>query len=297
MTQAQGKPIKRDSAQAEPAPSSPNAPSIGILGCGNMGSAIIKALSEHAAKGEIRLFAWNRTKETLERMARSGVPVTPLDTPQELAQNADMVFLCVKPPQIADMTALTAKAFADADKDNGIIVSIAAATNIETMRKAAAGKCFVTRIMPTTTLAVGQGLFALVNDGTIPEEHFKRIRSVLLLMGKIYEMSEEKLMLFSAAVGCAPGFIFHLLQGMVDGAVALGFPRPQAYEMVVGTTLGCALLAKESNLPFTELRDQVTSPGGMTIQGVAVLERTGCRGHIMDALEAAYIKGMQLDKK
>ncbi len=296
MTQATKKRVQ--DIPSEPAHSSSHMPlSIGILGCGNMGSAIIKALSGHAAKGDFRLFAWNRTKETLERLAAAGLPVAACSTPQELAKHADMIFLCVKPPQIADMTALVAQSFADAGKRNGILVSIAAATSLEAMRKAAGKKCFVTRIMPTTTLAVGQGLFALVNDGTMPQEVCNQIRSILLLMGNVYEMSEEKLMLFSAAVGCAPGFIFHLLQGMVDGAVALGFPRAQAHEMVVGTTLGCALLARESALSLNELRDQVTSPGGMTIQGVAVLERTGCRGHIMDALEAAYRKGVQLDKK
>lgn len=294
MTCAQKAAMQDQGLISESTGSIPKGFCIGILGCGNMGRALVKALSAPAGRNELRLFVWNRTHETVARLIESGAPVGSCATPQELAQKADIVFLCVKPPQIADMTSLVAQAFADAGKKSPIIVSIAAATSLDTMRKAASGKCVVARIMPTTTLAVGQGLFALVNDGTIPEESMIRIRAVLQLMGTVYEMTEEKLMQFSAAVGCAPGFIFHLLQGMVDGAVALGFPRPQAWEMVVGTTLGCALLARESNLPLTELRDQVTSPGGMTIQGVAVLERTGCRGHIMDALQAAYLKGMEL---
>lgn len=270
---------------------------IGIAGCGNMGQAFLKALESKAWQGAVSLSVWNRTLRKAQALKAGGLPVTVCRSPEELAEHADIVLLCVKPPQIVPLAEQLARAFAEKGKSDAMIVSIAAAVSLESLRRAAAGRCHALRVMPTTTLAVGAGVFALVGDPAAPDEGATRLRDLLSRMGSVHVMPEKDLTAFSAAIGCAPGFIFHLIQGLVDGAVALGIPRPQACEMMLATVLGCARLAQEnSGTHLCALRDQVASPGGMTIQGLAALERAGVNGQLIDALKAAYDRGAQMEQ-
>lgn len=269
---------------------------LGVAGCGSMGQAFLKALADETAQGAVSLFAWNRTLQKALALKAAGLPITVCQTPEELAGKADIVFLCVKPPQIIPLVGRLAHVFSEEKRPDAILVSIAAAVSLESLRRAVAGRCHALRVMPTTTLAVGAGVFALAGDPA-PDGAASRLRSVLSRMGSVHVMSEKELGAFSAAIGCAPGFIFHLIQGLVDGAVALGIPRPQACEMMLATVLGCARLAQENReTHLCALRDQVASPGGMTIQGLAALERAGVNGQLIDALQAAYDKGMQMER-
>jgi pyrroline-5-carboxylate reductase len=98
----------------------------------------------------------------------------------------------------------------------------------------------------------------------------------------------------TAVNGSGPGFIFLLMEAMVDAAVAIGLTRAQAEPLVRQTFFGSAAYAKESTATLAELRAQVTSPAGTTAAGLFELERLGVRGAIMEAVRAAHARAMEL---
>jgi pyrroline-5-carboxylate reductase len=110
-------------------------------------------------------------------------------------------------------------------------------------------------------------------------------------MGREIFVEDEKYVDIATAVsGSGPGFVFLLIEAMIDAAVHIGVPRPVAGPMVIQTFLGSAQLAAEMGKHPAELRNMVTSPGGTTAEGLLSLERAGVRAAMIDAVVAAYEK-------
>ncbi len=98
----------------------------------------------------------------------------------------------------------------------------------------------------------------------------------------------------TALSGSGPGYLFIIMEALTDGGVLMGLDRPTARALAVQTVLGAATMAASGNIPFSELKDRITSPGGTTIAGLQVLESGGLRGLIMDAIEAATLRAEEL---
>ena len=266
---------------------------IAIIGCGNMGAALAKGLAGLKDRA-ISLTGFDPDAEKLNKLAAE-IGLTPAASPLEAAANAEIIFLCVKPKFI---TALAAE-LAPALKTNPVLVSIAAGVKAADIRTAVGHACPVVRTMPTTTLLVQEGLFAVVfDDPKLTAPQTSLIRELLAALGKVYELhSEAEISAFTAVAGSGPGFMFQLWMGYVEGAVALGFTRPEAVDMVLRVSLGSAKLALESKESLYDLYSMVASPAGTTVAGALHLERNAVRGHIADALKASFERSEELGRK
>ena len=263
---------------------------VGIIGTGNMGGAFAKALSQLP---HVHMFIYDRNQHKMQAIARGKEKFVIAKSAYEVAASSDLVILCVKP----QMMLSTVKEISGALNAGKVLVSIAVGVSCQTIAQASGNVCPVVRIMPNTPLLVGEGVFALVlDDPNITEERRQILTSLLERMGKVYIMPENKIDAFSAIAGSGPGFIFIFMQALEEAAVALGFPRKEAKEMVLATTKGSALLAESSGTDFQELYEMVASPAGTTIAGAMHLDRTGVKGHIGDAVIAAYNRARELGK-
>ncbi len=262
---------------------------IGLIGTGNMGSALARAAAK-AVKPEEILLA-NRTKAKAEALAeelgcRAG-------TNEEAAKNCKYLFLGVKPGMMADMLAPLKPVLAARD-DRFILVTMAAGLSIADIRQMAGGPYPTVRIMPNTAVAVGQGMTVGCASPEVSEEERREFSLLLSASGRFEYLAEDLIDAAGALSGCGPAYVYLFLEALCDGAVECGLPRAQATHLAAQTLIGAATLLLESGSHPGALKDAVCSPGGSTIAGVHALEAGGFRGTVMDAVTAGYEKTLAM---
>ncbi len=260
---------------------------IGCVGCGNMGGAIMAGL---ARTGGYSLCGYNRTAARMRPLEELGVSV--LQSPLAVAQAADVLVLGVKPYQAAEVLKQMRPGLT-ADKT---VVSVAAGVSRQRLSQAVEGRCPVVRCMPNTPALVGKGVFALCfEDPDLPAARKADVLALFNALGVCVELPENKFTAFSALIGAGPAYVFAMMQGLVQAGVTLGFQHRESRDMVAALFGGCATMVEQSTSPLLQLRDDVSSPGGLTIAGVTVLDREGLIGRLVDSVLAAKARGKAME--
>jgi pyrroline-5-carboxylate reductase len=265
-------------------------PTVGCIGAGNMGGAILKGLASHHA---LRLLGHDHSRSKVEALNPAGSPprVFWSDSPEALAGEADIVVTAVKPHQTAEVL----RRIRPVLTESKLVLSLAAALSLSVLREAAGGVCPVARLRPNLPAVAGKGVFALcLDDPRLPAPLGQVLLDLFQPLGSVLVLPEEKLPAFSALAGCGPAYACLFMEGMQNAAVAMGFNAREAKELVAGTVEGTARLALESSEGFAELRARVCSPAGMTIYAVNHLERTAVRGHVTDAVLEALRRDREI---
>lgn len=261
----------------------------GFIGCGNMGGALTKAVSEAGFQNDILLADINTKR--VETLAKE-ISAIPSDV-FEVASECRFIFIGVKPQMIADCFA-EIKTQLDNRAVKPIIVSMAAGVTVSRIKELS-GIDSVIRIMPNMPVSVGSGV-VLATSENVSEEDKSTFENAMSKAG-IFDWIEEKFIdAASALSGCGPAFAYMFAQALADGAVACGLPRDKAVLYSAGTLMGSAKMILETGKHPEKLKDEVCSPGGSTIMGVKALEDDGMRGAAINAVLAAYERTKELGK-
>lgn len=262
---------------------------IGFIGTGNMGSAIIRGL---AASGH-QLFGADLNREKLQELGRDA-GLTPCASPAEVVEKSRYVVLAVKPQH---MQALLEGLRPVLTQDKRLL-SIAAGLPTARLREWSGGVCPVVRIMPNTPAMVGKGVSAicLADAEGLDDADKDVVRGIFGAVGQVHELAEKDLDAFTAVVGSGPAYVFAFMEALVEAAVSLGLARDKATQMVMALVSGSCALAEEDGRHLSVLREMVTSPAGTTIQALIHMDRTGVRGHIIDAVRASFERSRELGK-
>ncbi|AGC50557.1 pyrroline-5-carboxylate reductase [Lawsonia intracellularis] len=264
---------------------------VGCIGCGTMGSAILSSLvpMAHPDNGLI-LSGYNRTPEKLAPLEEKGVQS--IDTIPNLIQQNDIIILGTKPSAVVPIL----KECLPFLRPGHIIISLAAGITQIMLTEAVESFCPVIRVMPNTPALVGSGIFALcLEDPKLSNEQSQSVIDLFSLIGLPIILPEKQFSAFTALIGCGPAYVFHFMDALVEAAVTLGFPRQQSIYMVSELLNGSAKLATQPGNHPALLREQVCSPGGITIAAINHMDRTAIRGNIIDAILTAYKKEKQLE--
>ena len=254
----------------------------GFIGCGNMGSAIAGAL----ASANIDLAVSDRSGKAKD----SGFPYC---TPREVAQQADRIFLAVKPQMMADVLAELSPILA---RRRPVLITMAAGLTMSRIADMAGGNYPVIRIMPNTPVSVGCGMTLYCANELVDEKTLADFLEDMAPTGRMDKLEER---LFDAAgtvSGCGPAYVYMFIEAMADGAVACGVPRAKAMEYAAAAIAGAGMFALKSGQHPGALKDAVCSPGGSTIAGVKALEDGKFRGTVMDCIMAATKRTTELGK-
>lgn len=250
---------------------------LGFLGCGKMGTALLKGLlrGEAVAPEAVHVF----DPATGEGLADDlGVTVAPAAA---VVSSAQIVVLAVK-PHLVDK-ALDGLRFGS----DQIVVSVAAGVPRARI-EAQVGPARVVRTMPNLGVAIGSGTILLHAAPDDPPEVIDAVTRLLAVTGHVEPIGDEYLFhAGTALVGSGPAYAFVAIQAMADGAVAAGMPRAAARRLAAATVRAAGALASQPGAHPEVLKDAVASPGGTTIAALGILERQGFRGALFDAVRAA----------
>ncbi|WP_299394935.1 pyrroline-5-carboxylate reductase [uncultured Desulfovibrio sp.] len=265
---------------------------IGCIGCGNMGGAIMAGLARREALWEgWGLAAFSRTAARLAPLTELGVVAC--SSGAEVAAQSRYIVVAVKPYQMdAVLRELAPHLTAD-----HVIISVAAGVGMAALRESVGRVCPVVRCMPNTPAKVGKGVFGLCfDDPSLTDEARRDIHALFAALGVCVELPETRFTAFSALIGAGPAYVFAMMQGLVQAGATLGFTWAQSREMVAALFEGSALMAAREASPLMQLRDDVCSPGGLTIAGVNALDRAGLAGLLVDAVLAADARGREMEQ-
>lgn len=263
-----------------------------FIGAGNMGGALIQAACQAIGPDQVVItdHAYAKAEELAGKLGCTAVQ----DNGDALRQ-AEYVFLCVKPQVMEGVVKALVPALRE--KPDTVLVTIAAGIQIATLR-GWLGDCSpaILRIMPNTPASIGMGMLALTGEQNAKEEHYQAVEAILAKAGRVERLAEGQIDAFSAVAGCGPAFVYPFIEALADGAVKVGLPRQQAMVYAAQMVLGSAAMVLESGKHPGQLKDEVCSPGGSTIAGVAALEARAFRSAAIEAVEAAYHKTVDLGK-
>jgi pyrroline-5-carboxylate reductase len=208
----------------------------------------------------------------------------------DLAERSDVIMVVVKPK---DAQAVL-RALRLVVAQGKTIVSSAAGITLDSMRAALGPGPALFRIMPNLGVELGEGVVALSPEPGTSEDATGSLVRLFACMGMVEALPEDMLDAVTALAGSSIGFLALALEGLEDGAVRVGMPRVTARAFTRQTALATALLLQRHRGSAADLKDQVASPGGTTIAGLAVLEDQGVRGAFMRAIEEATERSRRL---
>jgi pyrroline-5-carboxylate reductase len=203
-----------------------------------------------------------------------------------VVKNSDILVLAVK-PQFYEAAINSVKEFI---RDEQVIISIAPGKTLEWVTQCFGKAIKLVRIMPNTPALVGEGMTGACRNALVSDEEYNKVLDILGSFGVVETISENLMDVCVSVSGSAPAYVFMMIEAMADGAVADGMPRDKAYKFAAQAVLGSAKMVLETGKHPGELKDQVCSPGGTTIEAVRVLEDKGFRSSIIEAMKACVNK-------
>lgn len=253
---------------------------IGLIGCGNMARAMARGWGRP-------LLCFDPVSERAQALAsETGGEV--LGSNAEVAERADLVVLCHKPPQLGAIAREAALAKA--------VASILAATPLSALRNAYPG-IPVYRFLPSLPVEVRRGAvvqaadpereITLSRDDTIDTQ----VRELFAELGTLVTLDDALVDVAMGLMSCAPAYVALVAEAQVDAGVRRGVPPAQASVLVTETLAGTAELLRKRDYDTLAVRREVTSPGGTTARGLAALERGRVRAAFSDALDAVLGEG------
>jgi pyrroline-5-carboxylate reductase len=258
----------------------------GVIGGGVMGEALLSRLIDAKIYLPQEVLVSDPQPERRSFLSdRYGVNVTDHN---QTVMATEVLLLAVK-PQIFATVATALKL----DGRSRLILSILAGTTLSQLEAAFPGQPVI-RAMPNTPAIVGAGMTAIAAGTHAQADHLAQARQIFQAVGEVVEVPESLMDAVTGLSGSGPGYVAVMIEALADGGVAAGLSRPIALQLALQTVRGTAQLLQETQMPPSELKDRVTSPGGTTIAGIAQLERSGFRSAIIEAVRAAYRRSLEL---
>ncbi len=265
---------------------------IGIIGVGGMGEAILKGILAQEVVEPSNIIISNPRQARRQYLQEEyGVRTTSKN--KEVAEQANLVILAIKPQVFSEVAQHIAGSFEESD----VVISILAGVQLKTLQEELKHQSVV-RVMPNTPAQVGEGISVWMATQDVSEQDCQRAQQILACLGEELQVSDEKHLDMATAIsGSGPAYVFLLLEAMIDAGVHLGFSRRVAETLVLKTIQGSVDYAIHSGKHVAELRNQVTSPAGTTADALYQMEKGGLRTVISKAVFAAYKRSLSLSEE
>ncbi len=262
---------------------------VALLGTGKMGGILLQGFLSAGLLEPEQIAATvaheERAKEISEQL---GVAVGTNNL--EAARGANVVLLGVKPYQIADVV----REIQPALEPGALLISFAASVKTRAIEDAAGGTVAVVRAMPNTPSAVGAGMTALCRGRFVTEEQLDIAQKIFATVGRTVVVDEKHMDAVTGLSGSGPAFLYIIIEALAEAGVNVGLPRDIATLLAAQTTFGSAKMVLETGAHPALLKDEVTTPGGCTVDGILELEAGGLRITLLKAVKRAAERAKEL---
>lgn len=257
---------------------------ITIIGGGNLGSAIAKGLVNSKSIASSNLIVADKQETALAPLTELGIGVS---TDNSTAiKGADIVMLVIK-PWLVETVMTEIKSSIDASKT--MIITLAAGVTSETIEALYGNKLTVFAVMPNTAIAIGESMTCISSrNATSEQEHL--IQTLFSSMGQAIIVAENMMGAATALASCGTAYALRYIRAASQGGVEIGFPAKTATQMVAQVLKGAAeMILQSGNHPEDEI-DKVTTPGGITINGLNAMEHAGFSSAVINGITSSFNK-------
>jgi pyrroline-5-carboxylate reductase len=262
--------------------------SIAVIGAGRLGETLIRGL---IAAGRVRasdvVVTTAHPERATELAARLGV--TAARSNPDAVRDAPTVLLCVKPHQVDPVVRDMAPALTPAH----LLISAAASAGTAFIERRIGRAVPVVRAMPNTPAMLRLGMTALCAGRHANPDHVAAAREVFDAVGRTLVVDEQHMDAVTGLSASGPAFLFIVIESLAEAGVKVGLPRAVATELAAQTVLGSGAMVIETGDHPARLKDEVTTPGGTTIDGILELEEGGLRVTLIKAVVRATQRAVQ----
>jgi pyrroline-5-carboxylate reductase len=258
---------------------------IAVLGAGNMGASLIGGILKAGLTTNERLLATTKSHEHAEQVARRfSIPVTAGGN-LAAVQASDIIIIAVKPTAVSALL----EEIRPALRKEQILVSLAASLPLPVLEKHVGEPMAMFRAMPNIPVMVEEGATGLAYNAVATASDKEVVEQIFRSVGIVCFVEEDMMDAVTALSGSGPAYVYMVIEALTAGGVKMGLSREVSAKLAEQTVLGAAKMVRETGLHPAVLRDQVVTPGGVTISAIHELERHGLRAMLISAVETATL--------
>lgn len=258
---------------------------IGFVGAGKMGGAILRAIVEKDVFSAENVLVCDPCKEVTDGLEYDlGVRI--VNTNSDLAAQADMIVIATK-PYLVDRVL---KEIRQSMRHDSLILSIAAGVTTSHIEDVIDSENPVVRAIPNTPVLVGEGMTAISAGKYADDNQMEFVKNMFSSTGKCIIADEKLINIITAVSSSGPAFMYSIIDSIAEGGVKYGLTKQMALELAAQTAIGSAKMILESGKHPMQLRDEVTTPGGCTVEGNVTLEKHGIQYALVETIENTYKK-------
>ena len=265
---------------------------IGFVGVGNMGSAILRGYMRIVDRNVDEVYICGRNKEKLDLIAKE-LGVKAIYSIESLIKKSEYIIIGVKPYQFEEIMPRIKEAFSF-DKT---IISMAAGITISKIEGYLGSQSKIIRIMPNTPALVREGMTAISKNNNVTLEELNKVKTIFKSIGKVSVIDEDMMHCVIGVSGSSPAYTYMYIEALIESAEKNGMEPETAKLFAAQAVLGAARMVLDTDIDPTELRHNVCSKGGTTIEAVNKLEELKFKETTSIAFQAAVEKSKKMSEE
>lgn len=266
---------------------------IGLIGCGNMGSAILEGLLNKRMVAAARVFVCDIDRQKARALSKR-FRTRMLLSGREVSRRADVLILAVKPQDLLSAAEeIRSGFFPRKGQKNRTLISILAGTPLHKIKRLMGNRVSLVRAMPNLGAQMGESMTVITGAGGVPLAHAEAVFSVC---GKVIRLPEKYFDVVTAVSGSGPAYFFLMMELLAKFGKRSGLSKRDAELLAVQTALGAALLARSAKESPDVLRKRVTSKKGTTEAALSHLSKRGFEKLFSEALSRAVKRSRELSR-
>ncbi len=266
---------------------------IGFIGIGNMGGAILSGYAKSENAENVQLLAFDMNSELCMKRKEQIPKLELCSSGSELCRKSDTIIIGVKPQVITGVLEEIAEAY-DSSKT---VISMAAGISIRKVQSCLGDEAGIIRIMPNTPAMVGEAMVAMCRNENVSDETFEEATEIFSGIGRAEHVDENLIDCVIGVSGSSPAYTYMYIQALIEEAAAQGMDERKARVFAAQSVLGAAKMVLESSESVEQLRINVCSPNGTTIEAVNTLFENGFMENVKEGFRAAVKRSIEMGKE